>query len=87
MDVTLFIGRDGSLTFLYDDILMQALRELGPASTRRASNVEPTTDGKHWLADMSPTAGRPVTLGPFETRQEALDAEANWLLNFLVGTI
>lgn len=82
-EVSLFIDRKGSIRFVYDDSVMDALRELGPASTARVSHVEPTADGKHWTADMSPVAGGPVVLGPFPTRQAALDAEAEWLAHFL----
>lgn len=70
---------------IYNDSMMEALRDLGDAETRRASNVEPTEDGKHWTADMSPIAGETITLGPFSTRQEALDAEAKWVRAFLAS--
>ena len=87
MNVNVFIDRGGSVRFVYDDGVMEALRDLGPASTVRASHVEPTADGKHWTADMSPVAGAPVELGPFPTRQAALDAEAEWLARFLAGGV
>lgn len=39
--------------------------------------MEPTVDGR-WTADLSPVAG--PTLGPFNTRRAALDAEVAWLI-------
>lgn len=48
----------------------------GTLTTARASHVEPTDDSR-WAADMEPSGG-PV-LGPFDTRQAALDAETEWL--------
>jgi hypothetical protein len=77
----LVVGPDGSVRCLYGEVI--DLAELGALQIRRASLVEPTADGK-WLADLSPTAG--PSLGPFNLRSEALDAErewleANWLMN------
>lgn len=79
------------LRFVYDDALA-GLLELGRADVRRASHVEPTTDGR-WAADMSPAlalpgfrpsaadgcAGPRVILGPFRLRGDALAAERAWL--------
>lgn len=64
----------GQIRFLYDDDLVDLLG-LGKAETRRASHVEPVPGG--WTADMGP-AGGPV-LGPYPLRQQALDAEREWL--------
>ena len=80
-----FIDREGKLTYVYDDALMEALRDLGPAETRRASHVEPGSDGKHWFADMTPLTGNGPVLGPFSSRQEALTAEAAWLSAYLTA--
>ena len=79
---TLFIAPDGTLTFIYDDQLMAALGDLGEVTTTRASSVEPAADGKHWTADMSPICGQKVVLGPFATREEALAAEYEWLIDY-----
>ncbi len=78
-EVTVFIRPGGELEFIYDDGLATATRELGPATTKRVSYVEPAGEG--WTADMSPLEG-PV-LGPFPTRRQALDAEVAWLARFL----
>ena len=51
---------------------------LGTVNIRRASHVEPTTEGR-WTADLSPVGG--PMLGPFALRSEALDAEQQWLLH------
>jgi hypothetical protein len=69
----------GAIQFIHDDAITQALRGMGRVKIRRASHVEPTEDGEKWTADMSPVAGFPLILGPFETRKEALDAEIKWL--------
>ena len=72
---------DGSIHFIYDDRLRGLLNQ-GQAAITRASQVEPGDPAKgqnplQWYADMAPSAGE--TLGPFGTRQEALDAEVEWL--------
>jgi hypothetical protein len=54
------------------------LASLGTVNIRRASHVEPTTEGR-WTADLSPVGG--PMLGPFALRSEALDAEQQWLLH------
>lgn len=65
----------GTATFVHDDRLA-FLFDHGTATIARASHVEPNDDAQ-WTADMSPVGG-PV-LGPFRLRQEALDAERDWL--------
>lgn len=72
--ITVFVGPDGRLKFLYDDEL-QPLLKLGTATVQRASHVEPVPGG--WAADLGPSRG-PV-LGPFPLRSEALAAESEWL--------
>jgi len=67
--------KGGQARFIYSDALT-GLMDQGKAKVRRASHVEPHEDGG-WGADLSPVEG-PV-LGPFEKRQEALDAEVEWL--------
>jgi hypothetical protein len=75
MPASIFVRPDGTIEFLYEDGL-RSLLELGQATITRASHVEPTLDGR-WTADLSPRGG-PV-LGPFTLRQEALDAEREWI--------
>jgi hypothetical protein len=77
--------RDGVAQFIYNDGIAQALKPMGKMSIQRASHVEPTEDGR-WTADLSPVAKIPLVLGPFETRQEALSAEVQWLSEHL-GTV
>ena len=72
MDI--IIGTDGTVRFIYTDDLVGLLGE-GRARTARASRVEPGPEG--WTANLAPVNG-PV-LGPFALRQEALDAEVQWL--------
>lgn len=78
---TLSIAPDGELRFLFDDALTPFL-DLGEASIRRASCVEPLET--HWNADLSPVGG--PLLGPFALRAEALAAEAAWLLDHSIPT-
>ncbi len=70
----LIITAGGNARCIYGEAI--PLSELGSLTIRRASHVEPTSDGM-WLADLSPVAG-PV-LGPFPSRSAALDAEVAWL--------
>jgi hypothetical protein len=81
----IFIRPDGSIQFIYSDQVMEALRDLGPAITARASRVEPTADGKHWTAEINTTELEDIVLGPFETRQEALDEEVRFVLKTLAN--
>lgn len=69
---------DGSLHFLYDDALAP-LMDAGTPQVCRASHVEPETAGGKvvWYADMDPVGG--PKLGPFDTREEALRREREWL--------
>ena len=67
----LTITPTGTLRAVYTEAL--DLDQLGPATIRRASNVEPGPDG--WYATI--TDG-PV-LGPFPKRSEAIRAEVAWI--------
>ncbi len=70
----IYISSAGVCQSVYDETV--DLRLLGTAEIRRASHVEPTSDGQ-WTADMRPLAG-PI-LGPFPTRSQAVMAEVGWL--------
>lgn len=70
----LFIALGGVVGCLYDESI--DLSALGPLRIRRASHVEPTSDGQ-WTADLSPLGG--PTLGPFLLRSAALAAEEDWI--------
>jgi hypothetical protein len=70
----LVITPSGSIRCVYDETI--DLHELGAMTIRRASHVEPTSDGQ-WTADLTPVQG-PV-LGPFPLRTDALAAEMAWL--------
>ncbi len=85
--ITIQATRDGSAVTLqcdgaivravYSDELAAVLPALGTVTIARASHVEPITAGVGWVADMAPSGGE--RLGPFPTRQAALDAERAWL--------
>ena len=79
----IIISKTGQIRFIYTDELTSLLKE-GKVSIKRASNVEPTNDGK-WIADMSPIAD--VKLGPFEKRSTAIKAEIKWLNKHLSQNI
>ena len=70
----LIISPTGSARCVYGETI--DLTELGELDIRRASHVEPTSDGQ-WTADMSPVRG--PSLGPFNNRTRALAAERAWL--------
>lgn len=72
---------DGGVKFIYDDALAPIAQEVGDVTVKRASHVEPCggPKGLQWEADMSPVGG-PV-LGPYFTREDALLAEREWLLD------
>lgn len=75
------VRSDGSLKMLYDDGL-KGLMDKGKTEVQRASDVEP--DGKGgWTADLTRVGG-PV-LGPFALREDALNAEKEWLWNNSFG--
>ena len=69
------ISTDGEVRFLWNDSLHEFAKE-GDISIRRASHVEPNENGQ-WEADLSLCNG--PTLGPYDLRQDALDAEVAWL--------
>ena len=70
----LLISPAGQVRCVYDEAI--DLRQLGAATIRRASHVEPDMDGR-WYADLAPVAG--PRLGPFRNRSHALAAEQAWL--------
>ena len=70
----LMISPQGDCQAIYDELLQ--LHSLGKLRIRRASHVEPTSDGE-WTADLSPVDG--PLLGPFPSRSAALKAERQWL--------
>lgn len=73
-EIRLSIDGNGTIAAIYDDELAGLLAE-GRATITRASHVEPGEGG--WYADLSPVSG--PLLGPFTLRQEALDAEVEYL--------
>lgn len=74
-DRVVLISPEGRITLVYSDDLVDLL-DAGKVTIRRASHVEPTTDGR-WTANLQPSGG-PV-LGFFRLRSDALAAEAMWL--------
>lgn len=75
---TVTIRKDGVIEFIYDDDLKGFIDDSEEKKVFRASHVEPDGTGD-WWADLSPING--PKLGPFSKRQDALDAEVNWIQN------
>lgn len=73
-DIDLVVEVGGKLKFIYNDELHELL-SFGESKITRVSYVEPF--GLCWMADMAPVGG-PI-LGPFDLRQEALDAEVAYI--------
>lgn len=84
LDVDVVILADGTVKFLYYDEL-KPLLDIGDVDVKRASHVDPEKleNGElKWFADLAPVSG--PKLGPFDTRNEAIDAEVVWLsVNYL----
>lgn len=80
-ELVLKIAPDGEVTSLYSDQL--DLRELGQVRIARASHVEPTAKGCHWVVDLRPSGGGVYAVDEagqeFTTRAEALAFERRWL--------
>lgn len=70
-DLIVSIDQNGTTEFIYDDEFSEMLNS--KTTIQRASHVEP--EGTQWIAEM--ISG--PKLGPFKTRQEALDAEREYL--------
>lgn len=74
--INIFVGDDGSISYVYDDEVDRFFRGAGfEGVVRRASRVEPCEGG--WSADLA-LVGGPV-LGPFEDRAQAIAEEVEWL--------
>ena len=78
----LIVDVKGDVRGLYAETI--DLTVLGAVSIRRASHVEPDSDGL-WWADLAPVHG--PRLGPFRCRSAALHAECRWLEAFLSAPI
>lgn len=73
------VERDGSVRILFDDDVRELCDALGgKTASRRASHVE-LDDDMRWWVDLSPVGG-PPQIGPFETRDLAIEAEKQELI-------
>ena len=76
----------GKARMIYSDDIRPVMAKMGAVTITRASHVEPGTlygyPADRWVADMRPSGG-PILVGPtgtgYETRDEALAAERDWL--------
>lgn len=69
------IQEDGKVVAIYNDTIRSLLLR-GTAEIRRASHVEPV--GTQWQVDLTPIGG-PVLDTLFDNREDALEAEVEWL--------
>lgn len=72
--MVLVIDRGGSVRCLYGESI--DLAAIGHLKIDRASHVEPDAQSR-WWADLAPVGG--PSLGPFDRRSQALEAEREWL--------
>lgn len=78
----LSVSDKGVITAIYDDRLQFLIKEAKEYLIKRVSHVEPAENGRGgWLATMDDG----TKLGPFDTRQEALDEEVKYLERRLFG--
>jgi hypothetical protein len=78
----LVINRCGNIRCLYNEAI--EVQDLGQLLIRRASYVEPDTHGE-WHVDFKPLNG--PQLGPYRSRQSALQAEESWLETHWLTTL
>jgi len=78
MKILIPLEPDDPITFIYSDDLADLCNE-GEATIERVSNVEPCEGG--WEARIIDGP----TLGPFRLRQQALDAEIEYLEEKIFG--
>lgn len=94
MDTELFIDPDGHISCVYQDDIVDALKDLGPVLNKRACFVEPFwADPSKWSVDVTPVlnihapkSGKYIgcgLVGVFDNRAEALVVEAEWLNRYL----
>jgi hypothetical protein len=79
---TIVVRPNGLIEFIYDDDLKGFIDQQSEKKLFRASHVEPDDKG-NWWADLSPIDG--PKLGPFNTRQAALNAEVEWIQKNYLG--
>lgn len=75
--ILMSIEDDGTAVAIYSDDIRPLLKK-GEAEIIRASHVEP--EGDKWRVDLTPIGG-PVLDRLYELRQDALDAEVEWIEN------
>lgn len=75
---TIRVNPDGSVTFLHDDILTQALKNDGEVNIKRASDVSYDNDAQGWRVYFPGTTNK-LFEGLFATRAEALASEKKYL--------
>ena len=75
----LYVSQVGDCRSIYDELL--DVRFLGQTSITRVSHVEPM-EGGDWEANLGPVGG--PRLGPFPSRELAIQAEVAWLSVWLL---
>ena len=94
METELYIAEDGQISCIYQDEISDALKEIGHLTNKRACFVEPFwLETSKWSVDVTPVLNMypPLSgnyccgglIGVFNTREEALKIEAEWLRHYL----
>jgi hypothetical protein len=79
---TIRINPDGSMTFLHEDAITQALKSEGEVNIKRASDVSYDNSAQGWRVYLPGTKTQ-LFEGLFTTRAEALATEKEYLENRL----
>lgn len=79
--ILLSVDENLQVKALWHDDLEDVLPCLGEVNLSRASHVEPR--GRYWYADLAPVGG--PEFGPFTKRQDAINAEIDWISKNVFG--
>ncbi len=71
----IIIDENMNVFAVYNDDILGILKSIGDLKIERASHVEPT-ENCEWEVNFEPFIGK-KKIGPFKTRQKALDEEVN----------
>jgi hypothetical protein len=75
---TIRINPDGTMAFLHDDTIVQALEKQGKINIERASDVSYDNEAHGWRVYIPGTKDQLLD-GLFNTRAEALETEKTYL--------
>ncbi len=75
------VVKNGTIRAVYDDALTALFKDAA-VDIQRASHVEPANPGESWTIDLTPVGG--PTMLYFGTRQQALNAEVDYLNEYVI---